>query len=35
VHSLYRSVMLKESVRRRVEVPVDIITKENVSYYHL
>ena len=33
IHSLYRHVMLKEPVRKKVEVPVDILTRENIAYY--
>ena len=33
IHSLYRHVMLKGTVKKKMSVPVDILTKENVMFY--
>jgi len=33
IYSLYRHVILKESVEEKVIVPMDILTQENVDYY--
>ncbi len=33
VYALYRAVALKEKSRRKLSMPIDIITKENVDYY--
>ncbi|MBN1779535.1 substrate-binding domain-containing protein [bacterium] len=33
IYSLYRHVILKESVEKKVVVPMDILTQENVDYY--
>ncbi|MBN2028841.1 substrate-binding domain-containing protein [bacterium] len=35
IYTLYRHVVLKESVPRKIMIPIDIITKENVDYYPL
>jgi len=34
VMALYRHVVLRESVRKRIMVPLDILTRDNLSYYH-
>jgi LacI family transcriptional regulator len=33
IYCLYRHVALKEIVRKKLEVPVDILTRENIEYY--
>ncbi len=34
IYSLYRSIILKENVEKQIMMPLDIITKENIEYYH-
>lgn len=34
VYSLYRSIILKEDVEKHIMMPLDIITRENIEYYH-
>jgi len=34
VYTLYRHVVLKETIEHSFMVPLDIITRENVKYYH-
>jgi LacI family transcriptional regulator len=33
IQALYRHVVLRDKVKKRITVPLDIITKENVQYY--
>ncbi len=35
IYTLYRHLVLKESVSRKIMIPIDIITKENVDYYSI
>ncbi|MBD3287652.1 substrate-binding domain-containing protein [candidate division KSB1 bacterium] len=34
IYSLYRKIILKEEVDRQIMMPLDIITKANIEYYH-
>ena len=34
IFSLFKSVVLKETVEKKCWMPIDIITRENVDYYH-
>jgi LacI family transcriptional regulator len=33
IYTLYRSVVLKEKVNKKIMMPIDIITRENIKYY--
>ncbi|MDP2884531.1 MAG: hypothetical protein Q8P51_05880 [Ignavibacteria bacterium] len=33
IYCLYESVVLRETVKQRIMVPIDILTKDNVKYY--
>ncbi len=35
IYTLYRHVVLKESVPQKIMMPIDIITRENVDYYQI
>ncbi len=34
IYTLFRHIILEESVTKKVMMPIDIITRENVDYYH-
>ena len=34
IYTLFRAIVLKEKVKKRIMMPIDIITKENIDYYY-
>lgn len=34
IYTLFRHVVMQESVNKKIMMPIDIITRENVNYYH-
>ena len=33
VYTLYQSILLKKKLNKKIMMPIDIITKENINYY--
>jgi len=34
IYTLFRHIVMEESVKKKIMMPIDIITQENVDYYH-